>query len=115
MFIALEVRFVTVMSAKGMGQVFNKIVRVLDTDREADKIIGDPELSALLRGDGSMGHDGRVLDEALDSAETFCEGEDTAALEKAAGLVEAAFDQNCHHSAEAIHLPFRELMLRMRR
>src|SRR5688572_11115991 len=50
-------------------EVGDEIVHVLDADRQPHEAVADAELRAHVGRDRGMGHDGRVLDEALDAAE----------------------------------------------
>src|SRR5438552_1889196 len=65
-------------------EVPDQIVRVLDPDRKPHQGVTDAELGAHVRWDGAVGHQRRVLDQALDSAEALGQREQLAALEKAA-------------------------------
>ena len=56
----------------------------------------------------------RMLDQALDAAETFGEREQLAALQEARRALEPALDAGGDDAAEAAHLALGEFMLRMR-
>src|SRR5262245_29782098 len=94
----------------------DQIVHVFDADRQADEPIADAKIRAHLRWQRRMGHDGRVLDEALDATETLGECEELAALEKTARRRETALQHRRDHAAvAALHLPVGEGFLRMAR
>ena len=62
-----------------------------------------------------MGHDRRVLDQALDAAQRFGECEELGAFEEAARVFEVALELDRDHPTEAMrHLPLRQRVLRMR-
>ena len=52
-----------------------------------------------------VGHDRRMLDQALDAAQALGQREDLAALEEALGVRQRALEDRRHHAAEAVHLP----------
>jgi hypothetical protein len=62
-----------------------------------------------------VGHDRGVLDQALHAAEALGQGEDAAALQNAPGAFEVAIEDGGDHAAEAAHLAFRQLVLRVAR
>jgi hypothetical protein len=55
-------------SPQRVVEVGDQIVDVLDADGEADEGVADAQGLALLRRQGGMRHDRRVLDQALDAA-----------------------------------------------
>ena len=69
------------------------------TDRRTRRV-GDSQGSPLFRRDGSVRHDGRMLDEALHTAQAFRQGEDAAALEKPPGFGKAAAENRGDHATE---------------
>src|SRR5688500_11494169 len=62
----------------------DEVVHVLDAVREAYQAVVDAEVGAHALGQRGVGHDRRVLDQALDPAEAFGEGEELAALQEPA-------------------------------
>ena len=55
---------------------------MLDADAQADEAVGDAELDAGRVRHAGVGHDRRVLDQALDAAQALGQREDLAALEE---------------------------------
>lgn len=101
------------LSAERIAKIGDQVVDIFHTDREPHQVVGDPEFGALCRRHRSMGHDRGMFNQTFDTAQTFGEREHTASLQKPAGLVQSAFDQERDHSSETVHLALRELMLRM--
>ena len=101
--------------SQGLRQVGDQVVDVFDADGQPYKGVVDAELGALRLRHTGMRHDCRMIDEALDATETFCEREDLAALEETARVGEVTFNEECDDAAEARHLSFRQRMLRVRR
>ena len=62
-----------------------------------------------------MGHQRRVLDQALDAAQALGQREQLAVLEEALRAGEIGLQLDRDHAAEAAHLPLRQRVLRMRR
>src|SRR6185312_14688455 len=103
-------------SPERMFELRDEIVGALDADREPHEAIADPELRTHRRRQARMGHESRVLDEALDPAEALGEREKLAPLQKSPGIVERSLQLRAHDPAKsAPHLPLRELVLRMAR
>src|SRR5204862_91989 len=71
-------------------QLGDEVVDVLDADRQAHQAFVDAELGAHVLGQRGVGHDRRVLDEALDAAQALGEGEQLAALEEPPGALQPA-------------------------
>ena len=63
-----------------------------------------PSAARTLGRDRGVGHDRRVLDQALDAAEALGEREQLRALEEALRAGEAALELDRDHAAEAVHL-----------
>src|SRR5438046_10008823 len=63
-------------------QLGDEVVDVLDADRQAHQAFVDAELGAHVLWQRGVGHDRRVLDQALDTAQALGEGEQLAALER---------------------------------
>src|SRR5207302_8563218 len=86
-----------------------EVVDVLDADRQAHQALVDAELGAHVLGQRGVGHDRRVLDQALDAAQALGEGEQLAALEEPPGALQPALQHRGHHAAvAAVHLPLRQ-------
>ena len=68
---------------KGLLQVCDKIVNVFDADAQPDKVIGDPDLAALVFGYRGVGHERRVVRQRLDSAKGFGQGKNANLFKKA--------------------------------
>src|SRR5689334_22804236 len=66
---------------ESLGEVGNQVVRVLDTDGVADEVVLDADLKTLLARQLVEAHDGRLLDEALDTAERYREIGDPASVD----------------------------------
>src|SRR5713226_5754845 len=97
-------------------QLGDEVVNVLDADRQAHQAFVDAELGAHVLGQRGVGHDRRVLDQALDAAEALGESEKLAALEETPGALQPALEHRRHHAAvAAVHLPFRQGVLGMAR
>src|SRR6185369_8222040 len=63
-----------------------------------------------------MRHQPRVIDQTLDTTKTLGKREDAAALEHSSCLFQPTLDPKAHDPAESVlHLPLRQLMLRMAR
>src|SRR3954447_22429172 len=62
-----------------------------------------------------MRHQGRMFDQALHAAQTFCKREQLAAFEEALGVIEGSMELCRDHAAEGAHLFFCQGMLRMAR
>src|SRR5262249_31117236 len=72
--------------AQRSRQIGDEVVRTLDADREPYQAVADAERRAHLGGHRAVGHQRRMLDQALDPAEAFGQGEQPAALEEAARI-----------------------------
>src|SRR5579883_403983 len=94
-------------------EIGEEVVEILDADRQADERVADAQRLALLGRQRGMRHDGGMLDQALDAAETLGQGEDLDALEEAPRRRQIAGELDRHHAAEALHLAARERVLRM--
>src|SRR5437588_6381508 len=88
-------------------QLGEEVVNVLDAHRQAHQALADAELGAHGLGQRGVGHDRRVLDQALDAAKALGESEELAALEEPPGALQPALKNGRHHAAvAAVHLPF---------
>src|SRR5450759_1156633 len=90
---------------EGCPQVGHKVVGRLYSDRQPNERIRDLEQRAR---DGGVSHDCRHLEERLDSAERFGEGEDAGRLaypdcSLASGSFLNAEGDEAHHAAWATH------------
>src|SRR5256885_2182524 len=95
-------------------ELIEQVVHVLDADGEPHQAIADAKARTHVLGQRRVGHDRRMLDQALHPAQAFGEGKELAALEEAARCAKATLDQRRHHAAIAVvHLLRREQMLRM--
>src|SRR5689334_2729594 len=56
-------------------QIALQVLRILDADRQPYEAVADAECCTLLRGNRRVRHDGRMLDQALHSAEALRERE----------------------------------------
>src|SRR5712691_4138946 len=72
-------------------QLGEEVVDVFDADRQAHQALVDAELGAHVLGQRGVGHDRRVLDQALDAAQALGESEQLAALEETPGALQPAF------------------------
>src|SRR6266850_8569896 len=54
---------------EGLPQVFDQVLPVLDSHRQADESVVDAQLAAGLRGHRGVRHDRRMLDQALHPAQ----------------------------------------------
>src|ERR1019366_6604417 len=79
------------ISVQSMSQIRAQILDRLDADRQATQRIGYPQGGACLARHAGMGHDRRMFDQALDSAERLGQREQLAALKEAPGGLDAAF------------------------
>ena len=91
----------------------DEVAGVLDACRDADERIRDADRLSRFGGEAAMGHDRRMLDQALDAAEAFGKREDLHALEDAPGPREVAVEFHGDHAAEGMHLPPGEGVLGM--
>src|SRR5690242_8874178 len=98
-------------SVEGLGEVGDQVVGILDTDREADQVVLDPDLLPLLAGELVEAHDRGLLDEALHPAQGGGDEGDRARVHHPGGRVQVARDLEGHHPAEAPHLLAGDLML----
>jgi hypothetical protein len=60
-------------------------------------------------------HQRRVLDQALDAAQTLGQREQPAVFQEALGARKIGLQHNRHHAAEGTHLTARQRVLRVRR
>jgi hypothetical protein len=60
-----------VQAAKRLGKVGDQVLAVLDPHRKPDQGVGDAQRRALIGRDRGVGHDGRMLDQALDPAQAL--------------------------------------------
>src|SRR5437763_6100372 len=67
-------------------EIRDQIAGVLDPDRQSHEIVGNAERRAYVGGQRRMGHDGGMLDQALDAAEAFRQREQPTTLEEASCL-----------------------------
>lgn len=100
--------------AEGDLEVVDEILGVLNTAGEADQVIENASLDALLEGDGSVGHDGGVVSKGLDSTEGFGEGKDVQVLHELTGLADASLEPEGDNTSTAGHLTLGELVLGVR-
>src|SRR5688572_3876609 len=100
---------------EGVFQLGDQIIHVLDAHREPHQAVVDTETRAHVLGQRGVGHDRRMLDQALHAAEALREREQAAALKEAARRSEAASKHRGHHAAVAlVHLLACQQMLWMR-
>ena len=91
-------------SLKCLIQIFNQVIHIFNPDREADQSIGNSEGFKYFPGDAGVGHDGRMFDQAFNTAKGFGKGEDLAFFEEAFCFLQS-FPEDCrHHSTEGRHL-----------
>src|SRR5436190_358345 len=94
----------------------DQVLDMLDADRQAHEAVADAEAGAHVLRQRGVRHDRRVFDQAFYPAETLGEGEELAALEKAARCTEPSLQHRAHHAAVAlVHLLRGEQMLRVAR
>ena len=97
-------------------EIGDQILDVLNAHRESDQRVVDAERSALIGGHRSVRHDPRMIDQALDAAETLGDREYPAALEAAARRIDSAANEEADDAAEPVlHLRARQRVLRMTR
>src|SRR5216684_2875084 len=102
----------TMALLEGVFQLVDEVIDVLDADGQAHQAFVDAELGAHVLGQRGVGHDRRVLDQALDAAQALGEGEQLAALEEPPGALQPALEHRRYHAAvAAVHLPFRQGVL----
>ena len=58
-------------SLKCLIQVLDQVIHIFNPDREADQSIGNPEGFTHFLGDAGVGHDGRMFDQAFNTAKGF--------------------------------------------
>src|SRR5687768_2958408 len=91
---------------EGVAQLGDQIIHVLDSHREPHQAVVDTETRAHVLGQRGVGHDRRMLDQALHAAEAFGEREQAAALEEAARrphrTILPALQHRGHHAAVAL-------------
>ena len=98
-----------------LRQIGQQVLDVLDAARQAHERVIDTESRSLVGRHRGVRHDGRVLDEALDTAETLGQQPELDGLEEGARLGETALEPDSDHAAEAGGLLLGELVLRMAR
>src|SRR6266850_5189727 len=91
-------------AVEGLGEVRDQVVGVLDADREADQVVLDADLEALLAGELVEAHDRGLLDQALHPAQRGRDERDRARVHHPGRRVEIARDLEGDHPAEAAHL-----------
>src|SRR4051812_46783876 len=64
-------------------ELVNQVLHVLDAHRQAHQPVADAEPRAHVLGQRGVGHDRRMLDQALDAPQALGEREQLAALEEA--------------------------------
>src|SRR5262252_9645162 len=94
-------------SAERLAEVVEQIVRVLETDGDAQEVLGRRRAGTLARGP--------VLDQALGPAEARRVDEDLQTRGGPQSRVAAAAHAEGQHAAEGGHLARRDGMARMRR
>src|SRR5512147_2763111 len=99
-FIACSSMRMILALTKRLLEVGDQVVDVLDTDGQPHEPIVDAEFGAHIGGERRVGHQRRMLGQALDAAEAFGTDEDAQALEEAAHVVRLAGDDERHHAAE---------------
>src|SRR4051794_12810707 len=67
--------------AQRLLQVGDQVAGVLDADRQPDQAVDDADAAARLRRDRGVGHDRRVLDQALHPAQALREREQLGAFQ----------------------------------
>ncbi len=97
-----------------LRQVGLQVLQRLDAHRQADQRVTNAQVGAGFRRDAGVGHDRRMLDQAFHPAQALRQGEDPHVLQEAPGAGQVATQVEGDHPAEATHLPFRQLMLRVR-
>src|SRR6266436_2809831 len=98
-------------AVEGLGEVRDQVVGVLDADREADQVVLDADLEALLAGELVEAHDRGLLDQALHPAQRGRDERDRARVHHPGRRVEIARDLEGDHPTEAPHLLARDRVL----
>src|SRR6185312_2479508 len=97
---------------KGLFQIRNNVVDVLDADRDADHAIGDSNSRPALLAKRSVRHGGRMGNEGFNSTERFTQRANAHALQQPRGIRQRS-GLKSDHRAEAGHLLAGEFVLRM--
>lgn len=84
---------------KCLQHISVKVLGVLNTTADADKVIVNTGGLTLLPRDTSVGHAGGNLAETLDTTQTLSQGEDLSVLAEAVGSLLAALDAEAEHTA----------------
>eukprot|EP00042_Codosiga_hollandica_P045113 m.453963 g.453963 ORF g.453963 m.453963 type:complete len:520 (-) comp56942_c0_seq1:105-1664(-) len=98
-----------------LAEIGNEVSLFLQSNTDANQVVGDAQTHALVRGNRRVGHDRRMIEEALDSTKGLGQGENLARLEESLGLAKSALDAEGNHAAEAAALLRHDLKPRVRR
>src|SRR5882757_5489796 len=78
------------LTVQSLIQISLQIFHILDAHRQPAQRVGDAELRPRRGGNAGVGHDRRMLDQAFHAAQRFRQGENFAAFEEAARILQAA-------------------------
>lgn len=98
-------------SLEGSQHILNKVLGVLDSDRETDQVLSDAKSSPVLSRDRSVGHGGRQLAQRLDTSERLGQGEELDVAQEGVGSGQVALDSERDHASESLLLRLCEGML----
>src|SRR6202011_3824459 len=99
---------------EGELQIVDQIANVFDAHRKAHERIGHAERFALFFRYRRMRHEGGMINQALDAAQTFRERKKMRVLKETPCALEIGFQNHRDHAAETAHLGAGEVVLWMR-
>lgn len=100
--------------AEGRLKVSDEIFSVFDTARQTNEIVENASLLALLKGHGSVRHDGRVIAEGFNATEGLSESENREIFHELARFANATLESERDDTAVVEHLFLGELVLGVR-
>ncbi len=90
-----------------------QVFMMFDADAQSDELVIDAKLGALLSRDGGVGHDGRVLYEALDATEALGQSEELDRGQEASSVLQVASELDGDHATARLHLALGQVKLGM--
>lgn len=101
--------------SKGMLNIGDQVLSVLDTDRQTDQVLSDAKSGTVLRTDRAVGHGGGQLAQRLDTSKGLGKGEELDVAQESVGGGEVALDAERDHTTETLLLALGQLVLGVRR
>ena len=96
-----------------LGEIFAKILDILDADGDADQIVGDANRLPPLGRNRRVGHRRGMADQCFHAAEAFGQRHEANTFEQGAGAIERS-ELDRDQASETAHLTSGQRVLRMR-